>query len=59
MLVQNIAIFYFRFSLAKNRRLKRLCKLCMKYKRTVSESKDIENDFYANDFSNDYLENHI
>jgi hypothetical protein len=31
----------------------------MRYRKTVGERKDIENDFYANDSSNDDLESEI
>ena len=52
----NIAFFISGFSLAKNRRREWLSRVRTRYRKTVGEWKDIENDFYANDSPNDDLE---
>ena len=52
----NMALFYSRFSLPKNRRQELLSRVCTRYRKAVDERKDIENDFYVDGSSNDDLE---
>ena len=55
----NIAIFYSDFFLAKYSRWEWLSRVRMRYRKTVGEWKDTENDIYANDSPNNDLENEI
>jgi tRNA(His) 5'-end guanylyltransferase len=55
----NIGILYSGFFVNKNRRQEWLSRARMRYRKTVEKWKDIENDFYANDFPNVNLDNEI
>jgi hypothetical protein len=55
----NIAIFYSRFLLTKNKKREWLYRVQTRYRKIVGVWEDIESNFYVNDSPNDDLESEL